>query len=87
MVSTFAFISTIDRCGDIGFYAVFREMPRDTGRGLHARQIYDRAVKRQPRIQYSNLKAILDKLPSLQVDEDGRGLILGYSSATEEITL
>jgi hypothetical protein len=26
-------------------------------------------------------------LPSLQVDEDGRGLILGYSSATEEITI
>jgi hypothetical protein len=56
-------------------------------KGLHARRIFDRAVKRQPRIQYGNLKAILDKLPSLQVDEDGRGLILGYSSATEEITI
>lgn len=56
-------------------------------KGLHARQIYERAVKRQSRIQYSNLKAILDKLPSLQVDEDGRGLILGYSTATEEITI
>ncbi len=56
-------------------------------KGLHARQIFERAVKRQPRIQYSNLKAILEKLPSLQVDEDGRGLILGYSSATEEVTI
>lgn len=56
-------------------------------KGLHARQIFDRAVQRQPRIQYSNLKAILEKLPELQVDEDGRGLILGYSPATEEITI
>jgi len=56
-------------------------------KGLHARQIFDRAVKRQPRVQYGNLKAILEKLPELQVDEDGRGLILGYSPATEEITI
>jgi hypothetical protein len=56
-------------------------------KGLHARRIFERAVMRQPRIQYGNLKAILDKLPSLQVDDDGRGLILGYSSATEEVTV
>lgn len=55
--------------------------------GLHARQIFERAVKRQPRIQYGNLKSILDRLPTLQVDDDGRGLILGYSPATEEITI
>jgi len=56
-------------------------------KGLQARHIFERAVKRQPRIQYGNLKAILEKLPELQVDEDGRGLILGYSPATEEITI
>lgn len=56
-------------------------------KGLHARKIYERAVKRQPRIQFGNLKAILDKLSSLQIDQDGRGLILGYSSATEEVTV
>lgn len=56
-------------------------------KGLHARTIYDRASKRQKRIQYSNLKAILEKLPELQVDEDGRGLIIGYSPATEEVTI
>lgn len=55
--------------------------------GLHARTIFDRAVRRQPRIQYSNLKAILEKMPELQVDDDGRGLILGYSPATEEVTV
>jgi hypothetical protein len=56
-------------------------------KGLHARDIYERAVKRQNRVQYGNLKAILEKLHELQVDEDGRGLIIGYSSATEEITI
>ncbi len=56
-------------------------------KGLHARSIFERAVKRQERIQYSNLKAILDQLEGLQVDDDGRGLILGYSPATEEITI
>lgn len=56
-------------------------------KGLHARKIFERAVKRQNRIQYSNLKAILEKLQELQVDEEGRGLILGYSPATEEVTI
>ena len=56
-------------------------------KGLHARTIYERASQRQPRIQYSNLKAILEKLPEIQVDEDGRGLIVGYSPATEEVTI
>jgi hypothetical protein len=56
-------------------------------KGINARTILDRAVKRQNRIQYGNLKAILEKLQELQVDEDGRGLILGYSPATEEVTI
>ncbi len=56
-------------------------------KGLHARSIFERAVKRQRRIQYNNLKAILDQLEGLQVDDDGRGLIVGYSPASEEITI
>ncbi|MDD5760428.1 MAG: hypothetical protein PHI06_15285, partial [Desulfobulbaceae bacterium] len=56
-------------------------------KGLHARTLFERAVKRQNRIQYSNLKAILEQLEGLQVDEDGRGLIIGYSPATEELTV
>jgi len=56
-------------------------------KGLHARVIFNRAVLRQNRIQYSNLKAILEQLEGLQVDDDGRGLILGYSSASEEVTI
>jgi len=56
-------------------------------RGLHAKTIFAEAHKRQERIQYGNLKTILEKLPDLQVDEDGRGLILSYSAATEEISV
>ncbi|MEN6627493.1 MAG: hypothetical protein ABFD69_14810 [Candidatus Sumerlaeia bacterium] len=56
-------------------------------KGLHARTIFERATIRQSRIQYSNLKAILEKLQELQTDEHGRGLILGYSPAIEEVTI
>lgn len=56
-------------------------------KGLKARTIYERAAKRQSRIQYPNLKAILEKLPDLQKDDEGRGLILDYSPATEELTI
>jgi hypothetical protein len=56
-------------------------------KGLHARSITERAVKRQNRIQYSNMKSILGQLEGLQVDDDGRGLILGYSEATEEVVI
>ena len=67
--------------------AIMESTDTELARGLHARAIFDRAVARQGRIQYSNLKAILEKLPELQVDDDGRGLILGYSPATEEVTI
>jgi hypothetical protein len=60
---------------------------QDLTSGLHARAIFEKASKRQRRIQYANLKAILEKLPELQIDDDGRGLILGYSPATDEITI
>ena len=56
-------------------------------RGLHAKTIFAEAHRRQDRIQYGNLKTILEKLPDLQVDADGRGLILSYSAATEEISV
>ena len=56
-------------------------------KGLHARNIFERAVMRESRIQYSNLKTILDKFQELQIDEAGRGLIIGYSPATEEVNI
>jgi len=56
-------------------------------KGLSARAIFERAHKRQNRIQFGNLKVILEQLEGLQIDDDGRGLIIGYSPATEEVTI
>lgn len=55
--------------------------------GLHARKIYEASHRRQDRIQYGNLKAILEKLPELQVDNDGRGMVITYNTATEEVSV
>jgi len=55
--------------------------------GLSARKIFKVAHARQDRIQFGNLKAILEKIPELQVDDEGRGLILTYNSATEEVSV
>ncbi|WP_280570582.1 hypothetical protein [Chromohalobacter sp. 296-RDG] len=55
--------------------------------GLDAKAIHARAHARQPRIQLGNLKAILEKIPELQVDEDGRGLILTYNDGTEQVSV
>lgn len=56
-------------------------------KGLHARTIFDRAAERQSRIQYGNLKAILEKMESLQIDKEGRGLLIAYNEASEEVTI
>jgi len=46
--------------------------------GLSASTIFAKAHARQPRINLGNLKAVLGRFPELQVDEDGRGLVLAY---------
>jgi hypothetical protein len=53
--------------------------------GLSAKQIHAVAHERQPRIQAGNLKVVLARFPELQVDEDGRGLVLAYDSQDEKI--
>ena len=55
--------------------------------GLSAKEIHEKAQKREKRIQYSNLKVILGKFQDLQVDDDGRGLIIGYNPSSEEISI
>lgn len=56
-------------------------------RGYHAKDIFEAAHKKQERIQLGNLKTILEKIPNLQVDDAGRGLIITYNSATEEVSV
>lgn len=80
------------RKGSTGIYAhtiavIMDATDEELMRGLNARAICERAIKRQPRIQYSNLKAILEKVETLQIDADGRGLVIAYNEASEEVTI
>ncbi|NLR74691.1 hypothetical protein [Leeia aquatica] len=51
--------------------------------GIPVDYIYENSIKRQPRIQKSNLKTILSKIDSLQVDNHGRGLVVTYDRDKE----
>jgi hypothetical protein len=56
-------------------------------RGVSIDTIYERAHDREPRIQKGNLRTVLEKFEQLQVDDDGRGLVLAYNTAKDEITV
>lgn len=47
-------------------------------KGLSTDVLYQRARERQPRILLGNLKSVLAKIETLQVDSEGRGLVLAY---------
>jgi hypothetical protein len=68
--------------------AVILEAPdSDLMRGLSVDTIFQRAHDRQHRIQRGNLSKILEKFEELQVDDDGRGLVLSYNDATGEVSI
>jgi hypothetical protein len=56
-------------------------------RGLSIDGIYERAHAREPRIQKGNLHTVLQRIEGLQVDEDGRGLVLAYNEANREVSV
>ena len=56
-------------------------------RGLPLNDIYARANKREPRVQKGNLRTVLERLDGLQIDEQGRGLILTYDSFPEIVSV
>lgn len=55
--------------------------------GISLDEIYVSAHAREPRIQKGNLATVLEKIEFLQVDEDGRGLILAYNEANRELSV
>ena len=59
---------------------------KDLTDGLSARAIYTVASAKQPRIQLGNLKIALARIPELQVDNDGRGLVLAYDPTGEKVS-
>lgn len=56
-------------------------------KGLPLDRIFQISNSRQPRIQKGNLRKVLEKFEELQVDEEGRGLVLSYNDATTEISV
>ncbi|MBB6635297.1 hypothetical protein [Cohnella thailandensis] len=54
--------------------------------GLNLDEIYRKSRERQPRIQKINMRTILTKLEELQVDKDGRGLVITFNEANDDIT-
>ena len=55
--------------------------------GLHTDTIFLQAKQREPRIQKPNLRAILTKIDSLQVDDEGRGLVISYDENKDEVSI
>jgi hypothetical protein len=70
-----------------GMAAVMSASDAELTSGLSAKAIHAAAHARQPRIQLGNLKAVLARFPELQVDNDGRGLVLAYDQQDEKISV
>jgi len=72
------------RKNSTGIYAhamavIMKASDDDLINGLSVDRIFAAASKREPRILLGNLKSVLAKIESLQIDEDGRGLVLSYN--------
>lgn len=55
--------------------------------GIPAKDIYRKAHAAEPRVQLPNLRSVLAKFAELQVDQDGRSLVLAYDGQNEKISL
>jgi hypothetical protein len=80
------------RTDSTGIYAhavaVILETPdEELIRGVSLDTIFDKAHARQPRIKKHNLRTVLEKFEELQVDDDGRGLVLSYNDSTGEVSV
>jgi hypothetical protein len=56
-------------------------------RGLSIARIFAVASAREPRVQKGNLHTVLEKIERLQVDDQGRGLVLAYNEANREVSV
>jgi hypothetical protein len=56
-------------------------------RGIPLDYIFQQAHAREPRVQKGNLRTILEKIEGLQVDGDGRGLVVAYNEADGEVSV
>jgi hypothetical protein len=75
-----------------GIYAhalavVLSATDEDLIRGISLDRVYEEAHGREARIQKGNLRTVLERLQALQVDDDGRGLVLAYNEANGDVTV
>jgi hypothetical protein len=56
-------------------------------RGISLDYIFQKANARESRIKKGNLRVILEKLEGLQVDDQGRGLVVAYNEADGEVSV
>ena len=80
------------RTNSTGIYAhamavILETKDEDLIRGITRDQIYAAVQEKEPRIKKGNLRTVLEKFESLQVDDAGRGLVLAYNETTEEISV
>lgn len=80
------------RSSSTGIYAhamavIMSATDEDLAAGISAQKIYAVAHQRQPRILLNNLKSVLTKFSGLQVDNEGRGLVLSYDTQSEMVSV
>lgn len=80
------------RADSTGIYAhamaaIMEEPDEPLISGMGIDRIYEVAHAREERIQKGNLHTVLEKFEGLQVDDDGRGLVVAYNEADREISV
>lgn len=67
--------------------AILEASNEELTKGYTVQEIFTWAHARQPRVQMGNLKQILPKFEELQVDSDGRGLVIAYDESGGKVTV
>ena len=78
------------RTNSTGIYAhamavIMEQDDESLSKGVPLKAIFQIAKEREPRILLPNLRTILQKLDQLQIDEEGRGLVVTYDEGREEV--
>jgi hypothetical protein len=67
--------------------AILQAADEELLRGLSLDRIFEIAHAREERIQKANLQTVLARFERLQVDDEGRGLVLAYNDQTREVSV
>lgn len=78
------------RADSTGIYAhmlavVMASTDKQLTDGLSTDDIFKEASQREARIKRANLGSIMQKINGIQIDRDGRGLILSYNDSKDEV--